>query len=156
MPKFEIKINDVKTIIRGLTAWQVLHLRNRLRQAAPSETWVDDQIKTITDIDADGDQLTLTYFDSRVFPPGGRRETQMRWCRLCGRYTPRPAIHLIEHRKQRFGPVISATLQCDDCRISDDHDAHAELYQAGLHLQPAGSKSVVGLRALLSNRKSLA
>ncbi len=153
MPKFEVEINHVKTTIRGLSPWQVVHLRNRLRQSACSEAWVNDQIKTITDMDADGDELTLTWFDSRVFPPGGRHATKMKWCRCCGRYTPPPAIHLIEHRKERFGPVISATLQCDDCRISDDQDAHAELYQAGLHLQPAGSKSVVGIRCLRSNRK---
>jgi len=153
MPKFEIEINHVKTIVRGLTPWQVTHLRNRLRQSACSDTWVDDQIKTISDIDADGDTITCTWFDSRIFPPGGRQQTKMKWCRQCGRYTPRPAIHLIEHRRERFGPVISATLQCDDCRISDDQDAHAELYQAGLHLRPAGSKSIVTMRSLLSDRK---
>jgi hypothetical protein len=140
---------------RGLTPWQVICLRFRLRQAACSETWVDDQIVSLTTVDADGDTITTTRFDSRVFPPGGRQGTKMRWCRVCGRYTPAPAVHLIEHRHERFGPVISATLQCDDCRISQDEEIHRELHEAGLHLRPAGSQSFIFRRDLQSERKKL-
>ncbi len=137
---------------RGLTPFQQLTLRARLRRSACSETWVDDQIITRTQIDADGESSTITVFDSRVFPPGGRHQTAMRWCRRCGRYTPRPAIHLIEHRRTRFGPVVSATLECDDCRIAIDEEVHRELYQAGLHLKPLSSQSFVLLRTLFSDR----
>jgi hypothetical protein len=49
--------------------------------------------------------------------------------------------------------VLSATLRCDDCRIADDEEAHRELYEAGLHLRPAGSQSFVLLRTLFSDRK---
>ncbi len=139
-------MNCVQTgqpVARGLTPWQVERLRYRLRRSACSETWVDDQIVTLTKVDRDGDVVQLVLFDPRVFPPGGKRETKMRWCRCCGRYTPRPAIQLIERRERRGGAVVSATLQCDDCRIADDAELHRELYEAGLHLQPAGSKSVV-------------
>ena len=144
--------SPTKTRPRGLTSYQLLKLRHRLRQSACSETWVEDQIRTATEIDSDGDEITLTFFDSHVFPPGGRHGTAMRWCRTCGRYTPRPAIHLIEHRRRRFGPVISATLECDDCRIAEDEEAHRELYQAGLHLKPLSSQSFVLLRTLFSDR----
>jgi hypothetical protein len=129
--------------VPGLTPWQVERLRYRLRQSACSETWVDDQIVNFTEIDRDGDAVQCVLFDPRVFPPGGKRATKMRWCRCCGRYTPWPAISMIERRETRSGPVVSATLQCDDCRIADDSIIHRELYEAGLHLQPAGSKSVV-------------
>lgn len=127
----------------GLTPWQVQRLRVGLRRLACSETWVDDQIVIRTQIDSDGDVINCVLFDARVFPPGGKRETKMRWCRCCGRFTPAPAVQLIERRERRCGPVVSATLQCDDCRIADDAEIHQELYEAGLHLQPAGSKSVV-------------
>jgi hypothetical protein len=137
---------------RGLSHFEQTRLRARLRRSACSETWVDDQIITVTDTTADGEELKLTYFDSRIFPPGGRQSTAMRWCRRCGRYTPPQAIHLIEHRQSRWGPIISATLQCDDCRIADDEAAHRELYQAGLHLRPLSSQSFVLLRTLFSDR----
>jgi hypothetical protein len=127
----------------GLTPWQVQRMRTVLRRSACSETWVDDQLVIITRIDAEGDVVACVLFDSRVFPPGGKRETAMRWCRSCGRFTPAPAVQLIERRERRSGPVVSATLQCDDCRIADDEETYRELYDAGLHLQPAGSKSVV-------------
>jgi hypothetical protein len=132
----------------GLTRWQEQQLRLALRRAACSETWVDDQIVNRICTDAGGDPITLRVHDPTVFPPGGKRHTPMRWCRCCGRYTPPPAIHLIEHRQCRHGPVISATLHCDDCRIADDFETYRELYEAGLHLRPAGSKSFVGLRNL--------
>jgi len=137
---------------RGLSPFEQWRLKARLRRSACSETWVEDQLVTVTDTTPDGNELKITYFDSRVFPPGGRHFTKMRWCRACGRFTPPQAIHLIEQRKSRFGPVISATLQCDDCRIADDEEAHRELYQAGLHLRPLGSQSFVLLRTLFSDR----
>ena len=137
-----------RPVSRGLTPYQVQRLRFSLRRSACSETWVDDQIVTCTDIDADGEEIRCTFFDPHVFPPGGKAETKMRWCRCCGRYTPGPAVQLIEHRQTRFGPVISATLQCDDCRIADDAQIHQELYEAGLHLRPTGSQSVVTRHSL--------
>jgi len=136
-----VKSGQPKT--HGLSPWQVQRLRMSLRRWACSETWVDDQFVTILSTDAEGDVLPCVLFDPRVFPPGGKRETKMRWCRCCGRYTPAQAVHLIERRTSRLGPVISATLQCDDCRIGDDAEIHRELYDAGLHLRPAGSQSVV-------------
>ncbi len=137
----------------GLSVYQVRQLRVRLRRAACSETWVEDQIISVEEVDREGDWIRRTYFDSRVFPPGGRRETGMRWCRCCGRYTPPQAVSLIERRGVRSGVVLSATLRCDDCRIADDEEAHRELYEAGLHLRPAGSQSFVLLRTLFSDRK---
>ncbi len=141
-------------VSRGLSPWQVHRLRIGLRRLACSEPWVDDMIVTrITHIDADGHSICATFFDPRVYPPGGR-QTGMRWCRCCGRYTPGPAINLIEHRDSRLGPVRSATLVCDDCRIADDDAQHGELHAAGLHLQPAGSPSVVSRRGMAQNRNS--
>ena len=152
MAQLEIDVDPRRTG-RGLSPWQLMRLRFRLRLWACSETWIDDSIITTTDIDADGDLLTYSYYDSRVFPPGGRRLTKMRWCRSCGRYTPPQAIALIEHRAERFGPVISATLACDDCRIAQDEEDHRELYHAGLHLRPTGSQSFISRRALRNERQ---
>ncbi len=137
---------------RGLSSFEVMRLRFRLRRSACSETWVADQIITVIDISPDGEQLRLTCFDSRVFPPGGRQATKMRWCRACGRYTPPQAIHQIDRRRVRLGPILSATLMCDDCLIADDYEAHREIYEAGLHLKPASSQSFVLMRNLFADR----
>jgi hypothetical protein len=136
----------------GLSPFKQLQLRERLRKIACSETWVDDQIITLTDTTPEGEEIQIVCFDPGVFPPGGRQQTKMRWCRRCGRYTPPQAIHLIERRKTRFGPIVSGTLQCDDCRIADDAEIHRELYEAGLHLRPLSSQSFVLLRTLFSDR----
>jgi hypothetical protein len=149
----KIKACSIKPAHRGLSPHQLMQLRARLRRSACSETWVQDQIITVTEVDRDGDWITKACFDSRVFPPGGRQGTKMRWCRCCGRYTPPQAVQLIERRRERSGPVVSATLRCDDCRIADDDAAHRELYEAGLHLRPSGSQSFVLLRTLFSDRK---
>ena len=138
---------------RGLSAWQEHRLRVRLRRAVPTEPWVDAQVATQTFTDAAGEPVAARYHDARAFPPGGARRTRMRWCRWCGRWTPPQAVALVEHRHGRDGPVTSATLVCDDCRHSDDADRYAELYAAGLHLRPAGSRTVVGLRGLLGDRR---
>ena len=137
---------------RGLSAWQEHRLRVRLRRAVPTEPWVDAQIATETFTAAGGEAVVARYHDGRAFPPGGARRTRMRWCRACGRWTPPQAVSLVERRHHRAGRVVSATLVCDDCRHDDDADRYAELYAAGLHLRPAGSRTVVGLRALIGDR----
>jgi hypothetical protein len=137
---------------RGLTPFKLMQLKMRLRKSACSETWVEDQIIAIADLSPRGEPIQIVSFDSTIFPPGGRQQTRMRWCRRCGRYTPPACMHLIERRKVRFGPVTSATLHCDDCRIAVDDEIHRELYEAGLHLRPLGSQSFVLLRNLFSDR----
>ncbi len=138
---------------RGLTAWQEHRLRVRLRRSVPTEPWVDAQLATQTFTGRDGKPIAARYHDPRVFPPGGARRTSMRWCRECGRWTPPQATSLVEHRHRRDGPVVSATVVCDDCRHGDDADRYSELYDAGLHLRPGSSRMVVGLRALLGDRR---
>jgi hypothetical protein len=138
---------------RGLSAWQEHRLRIRLRRSAPTEPWVDAQLASQTFTGPDGEPVVARYHDAHVFPPGGPRRTGMRWCRACGRWTPPQAVSLIEHRSSRDGPVVSATLVCDDCLHEDDEDRHADLYGAGLHLRPASSRMVVGLRGLLGDRR---
>ena len=138
---------------RGLSAWQEHRLRVRLRRSAPTEPWVDAQVATQTFTGPGGDAVVARYHDARPFPPGGPRRTRMRWCRACGRWTPPQAVSLVEHRLERAGPAVSATLVCDDCRDAADDDRHAELHAAGLHLRPPSSRSVVGLRSLLGERR---
>ncbi len=133
---------------RGLTPPQEVALRTLLRRSTCSEPWVDDQIVTRITPGTGGRLVTLRLHDPSVFPPGGRLGTRMKWCRHCGRYTPAPAVQLIEYRRTRSGPVFAATLQCDDCRIADDAERYRELYEAGLHLRPAGSTSFVGMAQL--------
>jgi hypothetical protein len=136
----------------GLSLWEEHRLRHCLRRAACSETWVDDQIKILHDTDSAGTPILYRFHDSTVFPPGGK-STPMRWCRSCGRFTPPNSIHLIEHRRSRAGQVCSATLQCDDCRISADTETYRELYDAHLFLRPSSSMSFVRLRELFSERR---
>jgi hypothetical protein len=145
--------------VRGLTPIQETFLKAALRRSACSEPWVDDQIVTrlapATGGMPGGLHVPIRLHDATVFPPGGRKKTAMRWCRCCGRYTPAPAIQLIERRRRHGGPVLSATLECDDCRISADFEQYRELYEAGLHLRPASSQSFIttaGLRQRLRDK----
>jgi hypothetical protein len=138
----------------SLTPWQIQRLRIFLRISACSETWVEDQIVTTIQSDDQDEGICITAFDAKVFPPGGKRRTKMKWCRSCGRFTPPQNLALIEQRHKRFGPVITATLHCDDCRIYDDYEQHRELYEAGLHLRPSGSQSFVTRRMLHRDRLS--
>ncbi len=142
-----------KTSRIGLTPLEEHRLRRRLRRMACSETWVDHQIKSVYDQTADGRTIVCRFHDPQVFPPGGRQATAMRWCRSCGRYTPPNCTQLIEHRIRRDGPVLSATMQCDDCRIAIDDERYRELYEAGLHLRPASSFSFVRLAELFYQRR---
>lgn len=130
-------------------------LRRRLRRSACGENWVDAQIVSIDDTTADGVTISCRYHDPTIHPPGGCRATRMRWCRECGRYTPPNCIHLVEHRHSLVGPVISATLRCDDCRIALEAQVHRELHDAFPQLRPSGSLSFVRLRELFAERRRM-
>jgi hypothetical protein len=142
-----------KSTSPGLSLLDEHRLRRSLRRSACSETWVDDQFRALTDTRPDGSQIVYRFHDPRVFPPGGRQHTAMRWCRTCGRYTPANCVHLVEHRRIRGGDVVSATLQCDDCRIGIADTAHAEIFAANPHLRPSSSLSFVRLRDLLGRSR---
>jgi hypothetical protein len=139
-------IRPAKSRPRGLSALEEHRLRRALRRSVPSETWVDAQFVTITELTPRGGAIVYRQHDTQIFPPGGRRGTAMRWCRRCGRYTPPNCIHLIEHRRRRSGDCVSATLMCDDCRIAEDEERHHELWHTLPHLRPAGSMSFVRFR----------
>jgi hypothetical protein len=145
--------NGRKSTRVGLSPLDEHRLRRTLRRAACSETWVDDQIKTLQDNGSDGQSIVYRFYDPKTFPPGGANETAMRWCRFCGRYTPPNSIHLIEHRTSRAGDVHSSTLQCDDCRMGIEAEVYRELHEAGLYLRPTGSMSFVRMRQLLRDRR---
>jgi hypothetical protein len=132
----------------GLTRVQEDRLKALLRRSACSETWVDDQIVTRLGPGPAGQPIEMRLHDPNIFPPGGRQHTAMKWCRSCGRYTPAPAMQLIERRLRHNSPVISATIECDDCRIAADDERFRELYEAGLHLRPASSRALVGIADL--------
>ncbi len=142
------KLRKGRHQLRGLTSIQETLLKASLRRSACSEPWVDDQIVVRHCPGPGGRMIPVRLHDPSVFPPGGRRRTPMRWCRSCGRYTPAPAIQLVEHRLHRGGAVVSATLECDDCRISHDFEQYQELYEAGLHLRPPSSRSYIGMAEL--------
>lgn len=138
----------------GLSPLQEHRLRFLLRQSACSEAWVDAQFQTRIDRAPDGQLRIDRHHDPHAFPPGGAKRTAMRWCRSCGRYTPPCAVHLIESRHRLGGPVVSATLQCEDCRIGQDEEIHRELYTAFPHLRPAGGMSLVHRRQLYARSRS--
>lgn len=139
----------------GLSPFEEHNLRRRLRQSAPSEPWVDAQIKTLQDRAPSGQEITHRFFDPHQFPPGGPKTTPMRWCRHCTRFTPPNSINLIELRRTHTGTILTSTLICDDCRIATDDTRYQELYEAGLYLRPTSSISFVRMADLLKlkNRK---
>ncbi len=136
-----------KNISVALTKTQEHRLRFQLRLLACSEAWVADSIREVV-----RDEVAHRYFDPRVFPPGGRHGTRMKWCRCCGRFTPPNGIHLVEYRHGRAGETFASSLQCDDCRIGENEERYRELYEAGLHLRPAGSQSFVSRAGLRASR----
>ena len=153
MSKTSTIIKPTKKSRIGLSPLEEHRLRRRLRQSAPSESWVDAQIKTLQDRTSDGKEILHRFFDSQVFPPGGPKATPMRWCRHCGRFTPPNCITLIEHRRTHTGNIITSTLICDDCHIAHNEDRYRELYEAGLYLRPPGSFSFVRMADLLNRSK---
>jgi hypothetical protein len=71
----------------GLTAYEELGLKRKLREASPSEPWVEAQIKTARDTDQSCSPIRYRYYDSHAFPPGGE-ETKMIRCPACGIFMP--------------------------------------------------------------------
>jgi len=125
----------------GLSFTHERRLRGKLRLKVPSEPWLEACF-----IELHEQGQTIRRYDSRAFPPGGR-ETKMRWCRHCGRYTPPHCVRIVKHQPNRSTAPSSCTLMCDDCHIAEDHERYRELYAAFPNLRPAGSLSAVFFRS---------
>lgn len=95
----------------GLSRVEEARLREQLRRQAPSEPWVDAQIKQREDVDSSGRPIVCRYHDPHVFPPGGR-DTAMVRCPRCGVFTPPNAsengVCLDHARHDGWGPSPSA------------------------------------------------
>ena len=95
----------------GLTWHQEQRLKRQLRDAAPSEPWVEAQIKTAGDVDGEGQPIVYRYHDPHVFPPGGEQTGMVR-CPQCGVFTPPNAFETgacLDHADHRnWGPSPSA------------------------------------------------
>ena len=112
----------LKSATVGLDAFQEQRLRALLRgNGAPledrdgglltytcSEPWVDAQVRSFEDVDADGERIVYRFFDPHAFPPGGPK-TGMQRCRGCGRVTPPQNVGSSGH--------------CDDCRYAGMSDS---------------------------------
>jgi hypothetical protein len=116
---------------KSLSPLQEKRLRTHWRKICCGEPWVDDQFTTQLHRAADGGAQTIRLHHPRGYPPGGR-QTAMRWCRACGRYTPPNAINLVELSHQRGGTVIAATLTCDDCHCDRDSHLLRQIHEAGI------------------------
>src|SRR5947209_6173314 len=75
----------------GLSRIEEDRLRQALRRAAPSEPWVEEQIKSFEDTDRRGKPIVYRYHDPSVFPPGGA-ETKMVRCPACKVLNPPNAM----------------------------------------------------------------
>jgi hypothetical protein len=95
----------------GLTQYSEVLLKEKLRKRSPSEPWVEEQIKTTDDVDADGKPILYRYFDPHAFPPGGEK-TKMIRCPRCGIFNPPNAMEhglCLDHaRHQGWTPSPSA------------------------------------------------
>jgi hypothetical protein len=95
----------------GLSHEDEYYLKQELRRRSPSEPWVEAQIKSAIDVDADGDEIVYRYHDPHAFPPGGAN-TKMRRCCLCGVFNPPNAMEggaCLDHaRHEGWGPSPSA------------------------------------------------
>ena len=138
-----VRLTGKKIQRPGLSDLELQRLRRSLRRSAPSEAWVDAQIVSFSDRKSDGEWIVYRFHDTRVFPPGGRLNTPMRWCRDCGRYTPAPCVSLVESSRRRSEPPVQATLVCDDCRMAGEAIRFRPIYDALPNLRPTGSFSFV-------------
>lgn len=100
-----------RTARAGLTRYAELLLKQVLRQTAPSEPWVEAQIKSSVDVTSDGVPIVYRYHDTRAFPPGGPA-TRMVRCPKCGVFTPPNTMEhgaCLDHaRHQGWTPSPSA------------------------------------------------
>jgi hypothetical protein len=88
-------------VAAGLTRFQEIVLKRKLRKACPSEPWVEAQIKIAADKDRWGQPIRYRYHDVHVFPPGGE-QTKMIRCPVCGVFNP-PNAGPAEATKERGG-----------------------------------------------------
>lgn len=102
----------------GLSRGDETRMREKLRLTAPSEPWVDHQIKGYEDIGPDGEPIVYRFFDARAFPPPADT-TPMVTCPLCGHTVPPNSI---ERPVGRDGIEIDG--RCLDCRAQHIHEAH--------------------------------
>lgn len=74
----------VETVDRAaILAAEAARLKARLRDSSPSEPWVEEQVQSVEESDADGQTLVRRLHQPGMFPPGGR-ETRMVKCDVCG------------------------------------------------------------------------
>jgi hypothetical protein len=114
---------------KGLSIWKEARLREKLRTTAPSEPWVEAQIKSSLDIHPNGCAYVYRYLDPTVFPPGGR-ETKMVRCPICNIFNPPNAFEdgqCLDHPNfDAWGPSPSA-LAIQKLQIFHGHDEYTEL-----------------------------
>ena len=100
-----------QTAESGLTFAQERKLKAKLRKVAPSEPWVEAQIRSSVERDTKGQPFVRRYHDARVFPPGGA-QTKMRRCSACRRWAPPQCIEndrCLDHSEHiGWGPSPSA------------------------------------------------
>jgi hypothetical protein len=91
----------------GLTRFEEIVLKRKLRKICPSEPWVEAQINIATDKDRWGQPIRYRYHDVHVFPPGGE-QTKMIRCPACGIFNPPNAFEhgkCLDHaRHEGWGP----------------------------------------------------
>ena len=95
----------------GLTVLAEARLRDELRRRSPSEPWVEAQFVSVSETDEHGHPIVRRIHDTSVFPPGGARTAMVR-CRVCGIFTPPPAMEegmCLDHSDSDiWGPSPSA------------------------------------------------
>lgn len=102
----------------GLSRGDETRMREKLRLIAPSEPWVDCQIKGFDDIDPKGEPIVYRFFDPKAFPPIADT-TPMVTCPLCGHMVPPNSMET-----PRSGYGIDVDARCMDCRAQRIHEAH--------------------------------
>jgi hypothetical protein len=112
-------------------------LKERLRKSAPSEPWVEAQIKAIEDVTEDGTAIIYRYHDPCVFPPGGQQTAMVR-CPKCGVFTPPNTIEhgaCLDHAcHDGWGPSPSA--------VAITKAAQRKLRNTQLELLPEDTRSL--------------
>jgi hypothetical protein len=109
-----------------MSIYQELQLKAKLRKRSPSEPWVEAQVQTATDTDADGSAIVYRYHDPHAFPPGGSATAMVR-CPACGIFVPPNSIEhgkCLDHAHHTgWGPSPSAlaiaALQRRNIRLRD-------------------------------------
>jgi hypothetical protein len=133
----------------GLTSYEEIALKRRLRKTSPSEPWVEAQIGTMQDTDKSGRPIRYRYHDVRAFPPGGE-QTRMIRCPACGIFVPPNAFEhgvCLDHARHEGWGLSASAVAIDDL-------LRRRRRRKSIRLEPEDATSLKAEIAMFNNKSN--